>query len=84
MKPWKKRWPYVAKSGQRSYQVGFRDHEGIERTKSFPAAKLAGEWMAAYVSAERLGPHSLRRFLLDLDAKEASGDTDGQSIGEVI
>ena len=84
MKPWKKRWPYVAKSGQRSYQVGFRDHDGIERTKSFPAAKLAGEWMAAYVSTERLGPHSLRRFLLDLDAKEASGDTGGQSIGEVI
>jgi integrase len=83
-KPWKKKWPYLAKSGQKSYQVGFRDHEGIERTKSFPAAKLANEWSEAYVSAERKGPESLQRFLLDLDAKEANGRGSGQSIGEVI
>lgn len=83
-KPWKKKWPYLAKSGQRSYQLGFRDHDGIERTKSFPAAKLANEWAELYVSAERRGPDSLRRFLLDLDAKEANGQRDGQSIGEVI
>lgn len=83
-KPWKKKWPYLARSGQKSYQVGFRDHDGIERTKSFPVAKLANEWSEAYVSAERRGPDSLRRFLLDLDAKEASSQATGQSIGEVI
>ena len=30
------------------------------------------------------GSHSLRRFLLDLDAKDASGDNTSQTIGEVI
>jgi hypothetical protein len=83
-KPWKKKWPHLAKSGQKSYQVGFRDHDGIERTKSFPVAKLANEWIETYIAAERRGNDSLRRFLLDLDAKEASGDTSGQAIGEVI
>ena len=74
-RPWKKKWPYVTKRGQKSYQVGFRDHDGVERTKSFPTAKLANEWVVAYVTAERRGPNSLRRFLLDLDAKEANGTT---------
>jgi len=83
-RPWKKKWPYVSKGGHKSYQVGFRDHDGIERTKSFPAAKLANEWTEAYVSAERRGPDSLRRFLLDLDAKESNSATIGQSIGQSI
>lgn len=83
-KPWKKQWPYVTKSGEKSYRVGFRDHDGIGRTKAFPSAKIANEWMQEYVSAERRGNHSLRRFLLDLDARDASGDNTGQTIGEVI
>ena len=83
-RPWKKKWPYLARGGQKSYQVGFRDHDGIERTKSFPAAKLANEWIAVYVSAERRGPDTLRRFLLDLDAKEANSEATGRTIGEVI
>ena len=83
-KPWKKQWPYVTKSGEKSYRVGFRDHDGIVRTKAFPSAKIANEWTQEYVSAERRGGHSLRRFLLDLDAKDHSDDIAGQTIGEVI
>jgi hypothetical protein len=40
--------------------------------------------MQEYVSAERRGSHSLRRFLLDLDARDASGDVADKTIGEVI
>ena len=85
-RPWKKQWPYVSKRGVRSYRVGFRDHESTERTKAFPSAKLASQWMDAYVSAERRGRESLRRFLLDLDATEANRGVadDGMSIGQVI
>ncbi len=83
-KPWKKQWPYVTKSGEKSYRVGFRDHDGIMRTKAFPSAKIANEWTQEYVSAERRGSHSLRRFLLDLDARDDSGDLASQTIGEVI
>jgi integrase len=83
-RPWKKKWPYVARNGHKSYQVGFRDHDGIERTKSFPSAKLANAWVEEYVACERRGNDSLRRFLLDLDAKEANQKATGQTIGEVI
>jgi hypothetical protein len=83
-RPWKTQWPYVAKSGRKSYRIGFRDHEGALRTKAFPSAKSANEWMQDYIAAERRGAHSLRRFLLDLDAKDASGDSTGRTIGEVI
>src|SRR5580704_612512 len=85
-KPWKKhkRWPHVARSGARSYCVGFYDHEGVERARSFPAARAARGWMEDYVTAERLGPDSLRRFLLDLDAREANATTEVRTIGEVI
>ncbi len=77
-------WPYVAKSGRKSYRVGFRDHEAIVRSKAFPSAKLANEWVQQYIAAERRGAHSLQRFLLDLDAKDATGDSAGKTIGEVI
>src|SRR5580658_5114335 len=82
-KPWKKQWPYVTKAGKKSYRVGFRDHHGVERTKAFSSAIAASEWMRDYVSAERRGSHSLRRFLLDLDAKDASNAA-AQTIGDVI
>jgi integrase len=39
--------------------------------------------MDDYITAERRGPDSLRRFLLDLDAKEAN-QAESRSIGEVI
>jgi hypothetical protein len=83
-RPWKTQWPYVAKSGRKSYRIGFRDHKAALRTKAFPSAKLANEWMQDYIAAERRGTHSLRRFLLDLDARDASGDFTGRTIGEVI
>jgi hypothetical protein len=74
----------VAKSGRKSYRIGFRDHEGASRTKAFPSAMLANEWMQDYIAAERRGAHSLQRFLLDLDARDATGDRSGRTIGEVI
>jgi len=83
-RPWKKAWPYVGQGGRKSYRVGFRDHEGRERTKAFPSAKHGNEWMDEYVSAERRGLESLRRFLLDLDAKEANVVTSTRTIGDVI
>jgi len=83
-RPWKKQWPYVGKRGAKSYRVGFRDHDGVQRTRAFPSARSANEWMDAYISAERRGPDSLRRFLLDLDAKEANDSQSGQTIGQAI
>jgi hypothetical protein len=77
-------WPYVAKSGRKSYRVGYRDHVSAVRSKAFPSAKGANDWMQEYASAERRGPHSLKRFLLDLDAKDASLDVLERIIGEVI
>jgi|GEM_PF-6469860 len=39
--------------------------------------------MEDYITAERRGRESLRRFLLDLDAKDAS-DLEARTIGEVL
>ncbi|HSZ13252.1 MAG TPA: hypothetical protein VK790_04375 [Solirubrobacteraceae bacterium] len=74
----------MAKSGARSYGVGFYDHEHRERTRSFPSAKAATDWMEHYTAAERRGRDSLRRFLLDLDAREANAAAEGRTIGEVV
>jgi integrase len=84
-RPWPKRsgWPYVAKSGRRSYQVGFYDHEKRERTRTFPSASHAREWMHDYSTAERRGHNSLRRFLLDLDATEAN-KVEGRTIAQIL
>jgi len=83
-RPWKKRWPYISKSGRKTYWLGFRDHDGVERTKSFASTKAAKEWADLYVSSERRGIETLRRFLLDLDAKDANCSTDDMTIGEVV
>ena len=84
-RPWRKRsaWPYVAMSGKRSYRVGFYDHDKRERTKSFPSARHAREWMYDYIAAERRGRNSLRRFLLDLDA-EVANEVEGRTIAEIV
>jgi hypothetical protein len=84
-KPWKKTsgWPRVGKKGRKTYQLGFYDHEGRCRSKSFHTAKAAGTWMERYAEAERLGKDSLRRFILDLDAKDAN-DVEARTIGDVI
>jgi hypothetical protein len=84
-KPWKKTggWPRVGKKGRKSYQLGFYDHEGKCRSKSFHAVKAANGWIERYAEAERLGKDSLRRFILDLDAKEQNV-LEARTIGEVI
>jgi integrase len=82
-RPWRKRWPYLAKSGRRSYVVGFYDHDRRERCCTFPSAHHAQRWIEDYITAERRGRESLRRFLLDLDAKEAN-DLEARTIGEVL
>lgn len=84
MRPWKKRWPHEARNGKKSYQVGYYDHERKERTKTFVSATLGRDWMRDYSTAERRGIDSLRRFLLDLDAREANAEIDGRTLGEVI
>lgn len=73
-RPWPKRlaWPRIGKRGRRSYTVGFYDHDKRERTRVFPTVRRARAWMDDYITAERRGRDSLRRFLLDLDAKEAN------------
>jgi hypothetical protein len=85
-RPWQKKsaWPHVAKkTGRKSFAVGFYDHDGVERTRSYPSAKHARDWMDDYTTAERRGRDSLRRFLLDLDAKEAN-DLEKRTIGNVV
>jgi integrase len=85
-RPWKKhkRWPYIAKTGRKSYFLGFYDHEGVQRTRSFPSVKAARGWMEDYVATERRGQESLRRFLLDLDAREANATSEVRTVGEVV
>jgi hypothetical protein len=84
-RPWPKRsaWPRVGKRGRRSYAVGFYDHDKRERTRAFPTARHARAWMDDYITAERRGRDSLRRFLLDLDAKEAN-QAERWSLGAVL
>jgi hypothetical protein len=84
-RPWPKKsaWPYVAKNGRKSYSVGFYDHDKRERSRAFPSIKHARAWMDDYITAERRGRESLRRFLLDLDAKEAN-EAEARSIREIL
>lgn len=82
-RPWRKKWPYVSKKGRRSYVVGFYDHDRRERCRSFPSVRHARAWTDAYITAERHGRETLRRFLLDLDAKEAN-ELEARTIGEVL
>jgi len=84
-RPWPKRsaWPYRCKSGRKSYTVGFYDHDRRERCRTFSSVRHARAWMDDYVTAERRGWESLRRFLLDLDAKEAN-EREERSIGAVL
>jgi hypothetical protein len=55
-------WPYVAKSGRRSYVIGFYDHERRERSRSFPTVRHARTWMSDYVAAESRGRETFRRI----------------------
>ena len=84
-RPWPKKsvWPYVAKSGRKSYTVGFYDHDKRERSRAFPSVRHARAWMDDYITAERRGRDSLRRFLLDLDAKEVS-EAEARTLADVL
>jgi hypothetical protein len=84
-RPWPKKrvWPYVGKNGRKSYTVGFYDHDKREHSRTFPSVRHARAWMDAYIAAERRGRESLRRFLLDLDAKEAN-EKEARTIGVVL
>lgn len=65
-KPWKRRpWPRTNSNGSRSYILGYRDHLGKTRSKSFPSAGEAASWLRDYVRAERR--NLLRDFLLGSD-----------------
>jgi hypothetical protein len=83
-RPWKKKpWPRVGRRGKKSYVLGFYDHDRVERSKTFASASLSRDWTRDYLTAERRGPESLRRFLLDLDAQEANA-MGGRTLGEVV
>ncbi len=84
-RPWKmKPWPYLRKDGNKSWRIGYRDHDGKVRSRAFPKAQQATSWMDDYIGAERRGTESLRRFILDLDALEANAQHGGRRLGEVI
>jgi hypothetical protein len=83
-RPWRKNpWPREGANGKKSYLVGYYDHERVERTKTCGSASLARDWMRDYSAASQRGEDSLRRFLLDLDAREAS-EVDGRTLAEVV
>src|SRR5579885_2273185 len=78
-KPWKKKggWPYIGRPDKhgrhrKSYQLGYRDHTGRVRSRSFPTQRDAEDWIKAYVKAER--QNRLREFLLGSDAPEVLPD----------
>jgi len=70
--PWKKGWPYEGPRGK-SWQLGYRNHEGKSRAKSFATQTEAVAWSKAYVKADR--QDRLREFLLGPDAATAKTDT---------
>jgi hypothetical protein len=79
--PWKKHggWPYEGRRGK-TWQLGYRDHEGRVRSKSFKTKTAADTWVREYVEAKRR--NRLREFLLGLDAPEVQPDA--TPIGELI
>jgi integrase len=84
-RPWKmKPWPYLRKDGRKSWRVGFRNHEGLVRSRAFSEAVQARAWIKDYVAAERRGKESLKRFILDLDAQEANASSAGRPLGKII
>jgi hypothetical protein len=79
--PWKKhgRWPHEGRRGK-TWQLGYRDHEGRVRSKSFKTRTAAETWGREYVAAERR--NRLREFLLGSDAPEVLPDI--TPVGELI
>ena len=79
--PWKKHggWPYEGRRGK-TWQIGYRDHEGRVRSKSFKTRAAAEGWSREYTDAERR--NRLREFLLGSDAAEVLPDA--TPVGELI
>ena len=79
--PWKKHggWPHEGRHGK-TWQLGYRDHEGRVRSKSFKTKTAAEGWAREYVEAERR--NRLREFLLGSDAPEVLPDI--TPVGELI
>jgi integrase len=79
--PWKKhgRWPYEGRRGK-TWQLGYRDHEGRVRSKAFLTRSGAEAWSRDFVAAERR--NRLREFLLGSDAPEVSPDA--TPLGDLI
>jgi integrase len=79
--PWKKHggWPYEGRRGK-SWQLGYRDHEGRVRSRSFKTKTAAETWAREFVDAERR--NRLREFLLGSDAPEVLPDI--TPVGELI
>jgi hypothetical protein len=75
--------PPLYESERRSYVVGFYHHDRRERCRTFPSVRHARAWMDDYITAERRGRESLRRFLLDLDAKETN-ELEARTIGQLL
>jgi hypothetical protein len=65
------RWPHEGRRGK-TWQLGYRDHEGRVRSKSFPTRAAAETWARDCVDAERR--NCLREFLLGTDSPELRPD----------
>jgi integrase len=59
-RPWNRK-PTKTSAGEWRYAVGFRDHEGAERTRTFTSEKQRDKWADRYVEAER--ENRLKEFL---------------------
>lgn len=72
--PWRKngRWPYEGRKGK-TWQLGYRDADGVVRSKSFKTRTAAESWHREYVDADI--HNRLRAFLLGSDAPELRPDT---------
>lgn len=79
--PWERSgfWPYEGARGK-TWQLGFRDHEGRPRSRSFRTKAAAENWRREYINAER--HNRLRDFLLGSDAPEVQPDS--SPLGELI
>ena len=79
--PWKKQggWPHEGRRGK-TWQLGYRDYEGRQRSKSFKTRAAGDRWAKEYVEAERRS--RLREFLFGSDAPEVLPDT--APVGELI
>jgi len=51
-RPWTRK-PYQTRSGAWRYELGFRDHRGVTRTRAFTSERQRDRWIERYEEAER-------------------------------